>query len=221
MKCFLELMMKKHRVLRFLAKITFIGLLCSCATQSSKEATAIAQEQAVKNQLAQGEYYINEPLPDALSQLLVEAQQLVQSEKYDSALNVLSDAKKQFPNYPQVDMNIAIIALKQNNHDLALDSVSAALEVRNEYPPALNMKGVIYRITGEFDSAKLAYEKAIQVAPDYPKPYLNLGILADLYLQNLTLALTSFEQYLNIVNADEKVENWIIDLKRRMPQESQ
>lgn len=212
---------KQHLVLKLLAKITLITLLCSCATQSSKVDDSSSQDQAVKNQLAQGEYYINEPLPDALSQLLIKAQQFVLSEDYDPALNVLSEAKKQFPEYPQVDMNIAIIALKQQNYDFALKSVSGALDARKDYPPALNMKGVIYRITGEFESARMAYEKAILVAPNYPKPYLNLGILADLYLQDLALALMSFEQYLEIVSEDDKVENWLIDLKRRMPQENQ
>jgi hypothetical protein len=46
--------------------------------------------------------------------------------------------------------------------------------------------------------------------------HYNLGVLNELYLQRLDVALQHFEAYQQIVGGDKQVEKWIADLTRRV-----
>jgi lipoprotein NlpI len=94
--------------------------------------------------------------------------------------------------------------------------VDQALEVDPEFAPALNHLGLLLRRNGKFQEAESAYLKAITVSPDYALAHYNLGVLNELYLQRLDVALQHFEQYQQLVGGDEEVAKWIIDLTRRV-----
>ena len=82
---------------------------------------------------------------------------------------------------------------------------------------AYNHLGVVYRELGEFKQAQQAYEQALKLKPDYAAAYLNIGILYDVYLNNLAQALVNYEKYQTLNGSpDDKVEKWIVDLKRRV-----
>lgn len=162
--------------------------------------------------------FLQEDLPGGLQQILGQARSLANDDSFDQADELLESANERYGEYPQIELNRALLDIRQDDFDDAMEHVDAALSIRPEYPPALNLKGYISRLEGEFEQAKQSYQKAINVEPKYAKPYLNLGILADLYLQDYILALTSFEQYLDLVESDEKVSGWIVELKRRIPE---
>jgi len=61
-----------------------------------------------------------------------------------------------------------------------------------------------------------AYLAAVAAEPGYALPHYNLGVLYELYLQRLEPALAHFETYQELSGADEEVEKWIVDLKRRI-----
>ena len=58
--------------------------------------------------------------------------------------------------------------------------------------------------------------KAVTVNPDYALAHYNLGVLNELYLQRLDVALEHFERYQELTGDDEQVEKWIADLRRRV-----
>jgi hypothetical protein len=58
--------------------------------------------------------------------------------------------------------------------------------------------------------------KAVTVSPDYALAHYNLGVLNELYLQRLDVALRHFEIYQSLVGDDKQVEKWISDLRRRV-----
>ena len=58
--------------------------------------------------------------------------------------------------------------------------------------------------------------KAVTARPDYALAHYNLGVLNELYLQRLDVALQHFEIYQSLVSEDKQVEKWIADLKRRV-----
>ena len=73
------------------------------------------------------------------------------------------------------------------------------------------------RSQGKFSEAKQAYQKALRIDPQYSKAHYNLGVLAELYLQDLSLALTHFQLYQSLQREPERmVGNWIKDLNRRV-----
>ncbi|TMH29041.1 MAG: tetratricopeptide repeat protein [Betaproteobacteria bacterium] len=77
-----------------------------------------------------------------------------------------------------------------------------------------------YRQQGQFAKAREVYERAIAIAPTYAAPYLNLGILHDLYLGDGKRALELYGQYLALSpSGDAAVTKWVADLKNRKPQQ--
>ncbi len=54
------------------------------------------------------------------------------------------------------------------------------------------------------------------MSPNYAKAHFNFGVLAELYLQDLPLALSHYEAYQNTqTEADSTVAKWVIDLQKR------
>ena len=60
---------------------------------------------------------------------------------------------------------------------------------------------------------------ATRVQPDYAYAWYNLGVLYDLYMQDLSAALECYRRYLSESaegEADPAVSRWITDLERRV-----
>ncbi|NVJ61349.1 MAG: tetratricopeptide repeat protein [Gammaproteobacteria bacterium] len=165
-----------------------------------------------------GPAFLAEKLPSGLNKRLADSRSAFEQKNIEQAKSILEQAKTEFPTYPQADVNLALIHFSEEKYDEANEALERALVIRDNYPPALNLLGVIARVNGEFSTAADWYRKATELEPQYANAWLNYGILADLYLQDYSLALESFEKYLSLVEDDEKVENWVIDLKRRSPE---
>ena len=122
----------------------------------------------------------------------------------------------QYPAYPGAHVNLAIIHSENGNEEAARAAIDAALELNPTHPAALNQQGMLLRRNGKFIEAEAAYLKAVTASPDYALAHYNLGVLNELYLQRLDVALQHFESYLELVGSDKQVEKWIADLKRRL-----
>ena len=122
----------------------------------------------------------------------------------------------QYPGFAAAHTNLAIIYTGYGNDDAAMDAIEQALAVNPDYAPALNQKGMLLRRNGNFLEAEAAYLKAVTSDPDYALAHYNLGVLNELYLQRLDVALQHFELYQELVGNDEQVEKWIADLRRRV-----
>ncbi len=199
--------------MRVLTLILLSLCLIGCSSLSKKS----VDDAPAGDELVSVPASFEETLPAELNQILARAESLASNKQYDEADQVLEEAKLKFSSFPHIDLNRALIAIKQNDYTLAESHIDAALVARPDYPPAYNLRGVVYRLSGRFKDAKSAYQQATDAAPNYTNAHLNLGILADLYLHDFVLALAAFEQYLALVPEDTKVKNWVVDLKRRMP----
>jgi Tfp pilus assembly protein PilF len=122
----------------------------------------------------------------------------------------------QFPGYPGAHVNLAIIHVNNEDDEAARAAIDAALAISPDHAPALNQHGMLLRRNGKFLEAEAAYLKAVTASPDYALAHYNLGVLNELYLQRLDVALQHFEQYYAIVGDDKQVEKWITDLTRRV-----
>jgi Flp pilus assembly protein TadD len=100
--------------------------------------------------------------------------------------------------------------------DKAEENLKSALSLAPNHPAALNEMGIVYRRTGRFADARESYEKALTIYPGFHYALLNLGVLCDLYLDDLTCALNNYERYADIVTDDDEVGIWIADIKNRL-----
>ncbi len=122
----------------------------------------------------------------------------------------------QYPQFPGAHVNLAIIHASNENNEAARAALDAALALDPNHPAALNQMGMLLRRNGNFLEAEAAYLKAVTVSPDYALAHYNLGVLNELYLQRLDVALQHFEAYQTLVGEDKQVEKWIADLRRRV-----
>lgn len=133
------------------------------------------------------------------------------------ALTMFRSITGRFPDLSGPWLNQGIIHLKFNDLTQAEEAFKNALAIYPDNPYTLNMLGIVLREQGMFDKAKQSYEKALIIDKHYAKAHLNLGILLDLYLRDLPLALDHFEQYQSLQQESNKqVSGWIKDLKRRI-----
>ncbi len=121
-----------------------------------------------------------------------------------------------YPDYPGAYVNLAIISAQSGNDEAAQGFITHALNIDPDHPAALNQLGMVLRRQGKFVEAESAYLKAVTASPDYALAHYNLGVLNELYLQRLDVALQHFERYQRIEGEDKQVTKWIVDLKRRL-----
>jgi Flp pilus assembly protein TadD len=112
--------------------------------------------------------------------------------------------------------NLGIIYRQTGKRAEAVAELEQAVQLNPQQPVFLNQLGIAYRLQGQFAKARAAYEKAIELDPGYSAPYLNLGILFDLYFWDSKRALELYDQYLALTpGGDDKVVKWVADIKNR------
>jgi tetratricopeptide (TPR) repeat protein len=122
-----------------------------------------------------------------------------------------------FPNNTAARINLAHIALQNENTAQAAQYISEALKIDPLEQQALTLAGVISREKGDFDVAESYYRQALAVNPDYLPAIRNLGILLDLYRGRLAEALELYERAQALeTEPDPKLKDWIFDIKRRI-----
>lgn len=122
----------------------------------------------------------------------------------------------QYTIYPGAHVNLAIIYASNGDDIAAGNSITDALMIDPEHPAALNQFGMLLRRQGKFPAAESAYLKAITADPEYALAHYNLGVLNELYLQRLDVALHHYENYQSLRAEDKQVRKWIVDLRRRV-----
>lgn len=131
---------------------------------------------------------------------------------------------RRVPDSPGAHVNLALAYLQLQQDDKAQQLLEQALMLDGEYVSALNQLGVLKRRRGDFGGAEQAWQQAIRVSPDYAYAWFNLGVLYDLYLQDLPTALEHYQRYQDITGTsgqDERVARWITDLQNRLGRTAQ
>jgi tetratricopeptide (TPR) repeat protein len=114
---------------------------------------------------------------------------------------------------PHIDLGIAYA--RAGDLDRAEESFGKALAINPDHPVANNELGIVYRRKGRFAEARAAYEKSLAISPTFHFAHRNLAILCDLFLVDLSCALTHYEAYSRAVPDDKEAEKWIADLRAR------
>jgi len=191
-----------------------ILVVAGCASPGPKTADSRQSESVAADQGGVGQLRPEIP-PQALT-MFEQAVSIMASGDFVDAELRLKEFLLLYPAYPGAHVNLAIIHSQNGNVQAAQDSVDSALALDPAHAAALNQQGMLLRRNGKFLEAEAAYMKAVTSSPDYALAHYNLGVLNELYLQRLDVALQHFETYRQIVGSDKQVEKWIVDLTRRV-----
>ncbi|MDQ7050544.1 MAG: tetratricopeptide repeat protein [Enterobacterales bacterium] len=142
---------------------------------------------------------------------------LIKLKKYKKSITLLNTVKTRYPQLSGPDYQLARVYYRQGDLEKALVAVDASIAKNQRNYYSVNFRGVVLRSQGKFKQAKESYLKAIAIYPPYPNAHLNLGVLADIYLGELKLALVQYQSYMELIgNKDKDVANWVIEIERRI-----
>ncbi|WP_445361506.1 tetratricopeptide repeat protein [Microbulbifer sp. EKSA005] len=134
---------------------------------------------------------------------------------YAGAIELLQSVVEREQRLPAPYINLGIAHYKSGNEAKAEEAFLKALALDEKHPVATNELAVLYRKQGRFAEARKIYVNALAENPEYLPLIKNLGILCDLYLQDLQCALAQFEQYVQLEPEDQDVSIWLADIQRR------
>lgn len=147
-------------------------------------------------------------------------------DRYQQALNMLADNKLQdasttFKDFTQhhPDLagpwaNLGLISIKQGNLEDAEKYFNEALKHNPRLPAALNMLGVIAYSRGNIRQAEKFFLDALASNPDYSMAHYNIALLYDIFLQDISRAITHYEKYLQLTgDRDKKTQQWLEELR--------
>jgi Flp pilus assembly protein TadD len=148
----------------------------------------------------------------------VRALQAMRAGELNQAMIMLRSISSRYPQLSGPLVNQGIIHHRQERYEDAEQALLQAIEVNSQNPYAHNALGLTLREQGRFAESRASYERAIELDPKYARAHFNLGVLAELYLQDMKLALQHFRAYQSLQRQqDQTVANWIADLERRVP----
>ena len=200
-------MIGSGRPLKLLAQLMLCAaLLSGCGSTSTSKSPAGDGETQVEAR----------DVPPQARTMYEQAVSIMASGDYLEAQLRFQEFLLQYPTFPGAHVNLAIIYASNGDDEGTENSITDALMIDPQHPAALNQLGMLLRRQGKFHDAEAAYTRAITADPEYAIGYYNLGVLNELYLQRLDVALQHFEQYQALGGDDKQVEKWIVDLKRRI-----
>lgn len=120
------------------------------------------------------------------------------------------------PDLPGPQVNLALVYLASGRTAEGEAALKAAAQRWPDFAPAQFQLGVWLSDRGQFKDADRAFAAALAADPDYGPAHYDRGIINELYLQNLQVALTHYEAYQGLqATPDPEVARWITDLRRR------
>ncbi|MDH3537646.1 MAG: tetratricopeptide repeat protein [Gammaproteobacteria bacterium] len=154
---------------------------------------------------------------DFNQQFYEEAISTLKSGNTGLALELLIQVSSDAPGKPFVFTNLGLAYFKLQQMDLAEKAFEEAIKRDDGDAVAHNHLGILKRQKGEFQEARTHYQRAIDANSSYALAYLNLGILFDIYLQDLEQALRHYQKYQSLIgNQNDQVATWIVDIERRL-----
>jgi Flp pilus assembly protein TadD len=159
---------------------------------------------------------VAEPI-DVNQQRYQQALATLKSGDADRALALLLTLSEDAPDKPYLFTNLGLAYFRLQRAELAEQAFTEAVARNPNDAVAHNHLGILLRRKGQFQDALAQYQRAIEIDADYAGAHLNLGILFDLYLQDLDKALQQYQKYRSLTDAQSaQVDGWIVDIERRL-----
>ncbi|MCP4334965.1 MAG: tetratricopeptide repeat protein [Gammaproteobacteria bacterium] len=206
--------------------ITLLATLLLAACQSVPEPVLEAQQPEPATTTVIDSTPPDQPDPEAEAEPIDYNQQTyetaisaLKSGDTEGALVLLTRLSREAPDKPRLFTNLGLAYFNLQQADLAEQAFQQAVTRDPDDAVAYNHLGILQRHNGHFQEALVQYQRAIEIDDSYAPAYLNLGILFDLYLQDLEKALQQYQKYQVLSSEDNPlVSGWIVDIERRLKQ---
>jgi Tfp pilus assembly protein PilF len=217
--------LKTRPYVGFVVLVMLLSVVAGCATDGKVKPALVVQEPSMLKghsveRLEDGRegFIIMEvsQMDEASRRDFERAVAMLNDKEYGQAIDLLEKVIEQSPGVTAPYIDMAIACEQVGKLEQAEEHLKTALRLFPEHPVACNEYGLLYRKTGRFAEARAIYEKAIVHFPDYYPVHRNLGILCDLYLNDLACALEHYEMYSEAWPEDKQVKSWIADLRARL-----
>ena len=202
------------------------ALLSACQSVSEPAAEVISTPEAVVEtaSIDKATTSADEPITELEPELLDLAQldyeraiAALKNDAAEQALPLLTRLSLDAPDKPRLFTNLGLAHFRLHQAELAEQAFQQAIARNPDDAVAHNHLGILQRRQGRFDDALLEYQRAIEIDSKYARAYLNLGILFDLYLQDLDKALQQYRKYQDLTSEENtQVAGWIVDIERRL-----
>ena len=156
-----------------------------------------------------------QPVPAELTEAYNLGLAMMAGGRYDEALPHWQQIGERWAEYPGVWTNLALTQLHLQQFSDGVLSLNKAQALNAEFCPAFKVQALLQRELGQFSDAEKSYLTAAACAPDDASIPYNLGILYDLYLQDINSALAQYQRAQELLGTDETLSIWIADLQRR------
>jgi tetratricopeptide (TPR) repeat protein len=188
-------------------------LLSACGAPS----TTVKQDDTQASSPASGKVARKgPPLPASEKAAFDRALWSAKAGRDQEAIDLFRQMSKDNPDIAIVYTNLGLLYLKKGDMEAAQKALEQSISLDPGDALALNHLGVALREQGKFQESQAAYLRAIKLDESYADAHLNLGILYDLYLQQLPRALQQYQRYQELTGGkDQAVAKWIVDLQRR------
>ena len=224
MTCFLKIKISAGLVMPVIALWLFAGCVTGTDVTRARHTPVVQEVPATMDasvvRLADGRkgFIITEvcSIKDALRKDFTSAVAMLNDQDYVNAIDLLQKIIEQSPGVTAPYINIAIAYQHMGKAEQAEGHLKTALDIVPGHPAACNQYGLLYRKSGRFKEARKIYEQALNSFPEYYPAHRNLGILCDLYLNDLACALEHYEIYSQYMPEDRQVKIWIADLRARL-----
>ena len=115
-----------------------------------------------------------------LDEVMTAAVRLHQDGELSEAARIYRQVIKLQPSHPDALSSLAMVESENKRFDISIDLLQRAIQiVDNNAGYHMNL-GSVFGEIGNLEDAAINYQRAIELAPDYPDPYYNLG---NLYLK--------------------------------------
>ena len=211
--------LKTRKYVGFVILVMGLSVIAGCATDGKVKSTLGVQEHSVERLDNGREGFIIMEVPqldEASRRDFQRAVAILNDQEYGQAIDLLEKVIEQSPGVTAPYINMAIAYRQIGKLEQAEKHLKTALLLIPEHPVACNEYGLLYRKTGRFAEARAIYEKALSRFPNYYPVHRNLGILCDLYMNDLECALEHYEIYSEAKPEDKQVKLWIADLHARL-----